>query len=198
MRRAGARIETVPVFTDDSLDEGGAQLCPCGIATATPQHYTMASKTDNQMPAPEFPTRPTSGLRSGRCAPHPAHIHQVRAGRALRDVNAGSSRTPLHHARRTHTIWQYWRVPALSGPLPPTPAPPGAGCPQLQRPAATGRRCRPSTSTQTVSASRRTQLMPKTMPTPPPVSAELELQPRRSRQGCPPTWRCRRPGCRRG
>ncbi len=108
--RAG--IETVPVFTDDSLDEGGAQLCPCGIAMATPQHFTMASKTDNHTPTPEFPTRPMNGIsqdpRSGRCAPHPAHIHQIRAGRALRDVNAGSSRTPLHHARRTHTIWQYW------------------------------------------------------------------------------------------
>ncbi len=128
--RAG--IETVPVFTDDSLDEGGAQLCPCGIAMATPQHFTMASKTDNHTPTPEFPTRPMNGIsqdpRSGRCAPHPAHIHQIRAGRALRDVNAGSSRTPLHHARRTHTIWQYWRVPALSGLLPPTPAPPGRPC----------------------------------------------------------------------
>ena len=27
----------------DSLDEGGAQLCPCGIATVTPQHFTVAS-----------------------------------------------------------------------------------------------------------------------------------------------------------
>src|SRR5215207_1788860 len=51
---------------------------------------------------------------------------------------AGSSRTPSHHARRTRTIWQFWPVPALSGLLPPTPAPSGAGCPQLHLPATTG------------------------------------------------------------
>ena len=28
------------------------------------------------------------------------------AGKPLRDVEAGSCRTPLHHARRTRTIWQ--------------------------------------------------------------------------------------------
>jgi hypothetical protein len=62
--------------------------------------------------------------------------------------HAGSSRTPLLLARRTRPIWQYWHVPALSGLLPPSPAPPGSGCPQLQRPAATGRRRRSSTSTR--------------------------------------------------
>jgi hypothetical protein len=40
-------------------------------------------------------------------------------------------------------------VPALSGLLPPFPAPPGSGCPQLHRPAATGRRRRSLTSTRT-------------------------------------------------
>src|SRR5205823_12050084 len=40
-------------------------------------------------------------------------------------------------------------VPALSGLLPPSPAPPGSGCPQLHRPAATGRRRRSLTSTRT-------------------------------------------------
>ena len=39
-------------------------------------------------------------------------------------------------------------VPALSGLLPPSPASPGSGCPQLQRPAATGRRRRSLTSTR--------------------------------------------------
>jgi hypothetical protein len=43
----------------------------------------------------------------------------------------GSSRTPLDPARRTHTIWRYWRTPALSGLLPTSPAPPGSACPQL-------------------------------------------------------------------
>jgi hypothetical protein len=74
-------------------------------------------------------------------APHPAHIHQIGAGEPLRDVVTLVPRVLLfRHARRTHTIWQYWHVPALSGLLPPSPAPPGQGCPQLHRPAATGRR----------------------------------------------------------
>src|SRR5512132_1281881 len=55
-----------------------------------------------------------------------------------RRYDAGSSRTPSHHARRTRTIWQFWPVPALSGLLPPTPAPSGEGCPQLHLPATTG------------------------------------------------------------
>lgn len=42
------------------------------------------------------------------------------------------------------------------GRLPPIPAPPETGCPQLHRPAATGRRRRSLTSTQSTSASRRT------------------------------------------
>jgi hypothetical protein len=28
----------------DSLDEGGARLCPCGLTTATPQHFTVVSR----------------------------------------------------------------------------------------------------------------------------------------------------------
>src|SRR4051812_15925304 len=75
----GAGAETVPVSTDDSLDEGGAQLCPCGIATATPQHFTVASRPDIHMPARTFPTEPSPG----GCAPHPAHIRQVGAGEPL-------------------------------------------------------------------------------------------------------------------
>jgi hypothetical protein len=39
-----ARTGRVPVFTADSLDGGGARLCPSGIATATPQHFTVASR----------------------------------------------------------------------------------------------------------------------------------------------------------
>jgi hypothetical protein len=57
----------------DSLDEGGAQLCPCGIATLTPQHFTVASQDDTLMSAWEFPIPP----RRNRCAPRPAHIRQI-------------------------------------------------------------------------------------------------------------------------
>ena len=85
--------------------------------------------------SPEFPavTVVTDG-----CAPLPAHIRQVRGRFGLeRFSGAGSSRTPLRHACRTRTVWQYQHAPALSGLLPPSPAPPGSGCPQLRLPAAT-------------------------------------------------------------
>ena len=73
---AGRRVRTgtVPVFTHNSLDEGGAQLCPCGIATATPQHFTVASRASIHMPTRKFLLPDSVGLG---CAPHPAQIHQI-------------------------------------------------------------------------------------------------------------------------
>jgi hypothetical protein len=102
--------------------------------------------------APEVPAASVYG-GTHRARPRSARF---RAGVAVegRD-NAGSSRTPFRHARRTRTIWQYWHVPALSGLLPPSPAPPGSGCPQLHQPAATDQQRRSLTSTRTSSASRR-------------------------------------------
>ncbi len=35
----------VPTFTLQPFDGIGAQLCPCSIATATPQTFTMASRS---------------------------------------------------------------------------------------------------------------------------------------------------------
>jgi hypothetical protein len=125
--RNGSRVHC------DSLVEVGAQLCPCGIATVTPQSFTVASRQTSISPPRSSPPR----NEGNGYAPLPAHIRQVGAGKPLKDVNAGSSRTPLRHARRTHAIWQYWRTPALSGLLSPSPALPGSGCPQLRRLAAT-------------------------------------------------------------
>jgi hypothetical protein len=34
----------VPTFTLGPFDGVGAQLCPCSIATATPQHFAVASQ----------------------------------------------------------------------------------------------------------------------------------------------------------
>ena len=84
-----------------------------------------------QRPAQEFPPE------IGWDAPLSAHIHQVRADPDLRDVNAGSSRTPFHPARRTRTIWQCWRVPTLSGPLATLSGTTRIELPELHRPAAT-------------------------------------------------------------
>lgn len=35
----------VPTFTLEPFDGVGAQLCPCSIATATPQAFTVASRS---------------------------------------------------------------------------------------------------------------------------------------------------------
>jgi hypothetical protein len=86
-----------------ALDEGGAQLCPCGIAVSTPQTFPTASRAATANHPRSSPTPSRDG-----CAPRPAHIHQVRAGVRIEGRNSvGSSRTPLRPARRTRTIWQY-------------------------------------------------------------------------------------------
>jgi len=57
----------------DPLSGLGARLYPGGLATATPQTFTVASR-DDQMKTP-----PGSSRRNGtqRDAPHPARIHQI-------------------------------------------------------------------------------------------------------------------------
>lgn len=78
--------------------------------------FPMASTGSRVKPPAKFPAH------IGGCAPHPAQIYQVRAGEGLRDVtNAGSSRTPLRHARRARTIWQYWHTPAVVRAAPTLP-----------------------------------------------------------------------------
>ena len=91
----------VPTFTFQPFDRVGAQLCPCNIATATPQTFTMASRL---------------ATSTGKGVPHPVPL----CGCALlrgpdppgfepldyleeRSV-AGSSRTPFCLASRTRTI----------------------------------------------------------------------------------------------
>ena len=68
----------------------------------------------------------------------------------------GSSRTPLRVARRTRPVWQCRNVPASSGLLPPSPATPGSGCPQLHQAAATAQRRGPFIPARQISASWRT------------------------------------------
>ena len=117
-------------------------------------------------PPREFPAPPIGQVRT---APGPDPPGSSRC-RIKGLSHAGSSRTPLHPARRTRTIWQYWPVPALSGLLPPSPAPPGSGCPQLHRPAATGSAVKVSHLHSNHSASRRTHDLRHTV-----VSLLLEL-----------------------
>ena len=49
----------VPTFTLEPFDGVGAQLCPCSIATATPQTFTVASRPANH-PTEEFPADDTT------------------------------------------------------------------------------------------------------------------------------------------
>ena len=149
---SGARSGTVPVFTVVRSTKEEPDYAPAAS-------LRVRRSLSSQPPWQLMPT--TTGV------PCHAHARQVRAasspdppGSSWRRIkgmsHAGSSRTPLRHARRTRTIWQYWPVPALSGLLPPSPAPPGSGCPQLHRPAATGSAAKVSHLPSTHSASRRT------------------------------------------
>jgi hypothetical protein len=127
---AAARVGTagmVPTFTVDPIDGVGAQLCPCSIATATPQAFTMAS---SPLELNGFGVHPVKSDEVVRCAP--AHIHQVGAGFAV------TKRQSLVHSR--YTFWPRLDEPAPSGSpstsrlrqgrLPPSPPLHGSGCPQ--------------------------------------------------------------------
>ena len=120
----------------EPIDEGGVQLNPGSIATSTPQTFLVASS-----PAYPFRLRSHPSQTRDGCAlltdPDPPGSSRLDAYGASR---TGSSRTPSRLARRTRAVWQCRRVPALSGPLPPSPAFPGSGCPQLRQAAATAHR----------------------------------------------------------
>lgn len=121
-RRDGSRVHCQPI---DGL---GAQLCPCNLVTATPQTFTVTSRTGDI-------NRPTSSPPScGGCAslpsPHPPGWSWCIP--LERRSAAGSSRTPSRLASRTRPVWQYQAVPALSGAAShPHRRLAGSDCPQL-------------------------------------------------------------------
>ena len=130
----------------DSLAGVGARLCPSGLATATPQPFTVASPGQLKTTRPEVPFASTH-VRTHRARPVSARFEPVNALKGVvtpvpRVLLSVSLAGPAPSGSPGHT-------PASSGLLPPSPAPPGSGCPQLQRPAATGRRRRSLTSTRT-------------------------------------------------
>jgi hypothetical protein len=138
-QRDGSHVHHEP------LVEGGAQLCPCGLATATPQTFTVASRPATST-GPGVP-RPLRGAGTRR---QPAHIHRVRAGGfLLRGVTALIPRVHLLDSLAE---------PAPSGSadasrrcrgcFPPSPASPRSGCPLLHRTAATAQRWWSLTSTR--------------------------------------------------
>ena len=74
----------VPTFTRQPFDGVGAQLCSCSIATATPQTFTVASRSAT-LSDKEFPE---SGMRCSA-----AVIHQVQAAGSLEELSAAGSST---------------------------------------------------------------------------------------------------------
>ena len=145
-------VKMVPVFTTHRLT---------GLA---PSSSPAASLRLRRRLSPGPPGRPKYRRRS--------RPSQLRNRRALRPgpYPPGWSRcelegvrplvslvTPSRLACRTRAVWQCRPVPSLSGLLPPFPASPGSGCPQLRRPAATARWWGPFIPTGYRSASRRTQ-----------------------------------------
>lgn len=118
----------------DPLGGVGARLYPCGIAMSTPWAFLMASRTAETNRPRSSP--PPSGDEH---APLPAHIHQVRAGLALRDVKTTVPRVLLSTSLAGPAPSGSADTSRLcQGRLPPSPASPGSGCPQLHHPATTG------------------------------------------------------------
>jgi len=142
---AGGRPRMVPTFTRHRSTRS--------VASSTPTASPRLRRSPSAWP-------PHRRLHS---ASELTRIHQL-AGHALhpgpyppalsRHSSYGASPTgslvvpPSDLACRTRPVWQSPTVPALSGLLPPSPAFPGSGCPQLRHAAATARRRRSLTSTR--------------------------------------------------
>jgi hypothetical protein len=114
---------------------------PCLAPTASPR---LRRSSSARPPDPKTSRIPESaarmqGSRVLHPGPDPPGWSRYNAYGAL---TAGSSRTPSGLARRTRTVWQYRRVPSLSGLLPALPGIPRIGLP----PASTGPLRRPGGS----------------------------------------------------
>jgi hypothetical protein len=69
-----------------------------GYAAALPHGLPGSSR----IPPQEFPAASLAAAGAHRARPRSTRFEPVRR---LKDVNAGSSRTPFRHARRARTIW---------------------------------------------------------------------------------------------
>ena len=80
-----ARTGTVPMFAVARSTKEEPCCCPCGIATANPQHFTVASWQSWTKPPGSSPG--AGNLTYAECAPHPAHIHQIPGRSKLKGRN---------------------------------------------------------------------------------------------------------------
>ena len=149
----------VPTFTTQPIGQGGAPLYSGSIATPTPQAFNVASPPEQETSfGVEPPVREQAGhaLHTG---PYPPDLSRLNA------YGASTTGSLSLHLLTSLDGPAPSGSPGTSrrcrGRLPPSPAFPGSGCPQLHRTAATARRRRSSTSTRLHSASWRTPVSPK-------------------------------------
>jgi hypothetical protein len=133
--------------------EGGPRTVPTFTINrstgSVPSYSPAASPRVRRRPSPWPPGRPpqpaseSPSHAAGRtCAAARPRSARFRAGFSLAGVPplVPAIRAPSRLACRARAVWQCRPVPSLSGLLPPSPAPPGLGCPQLHRAAATAQR----------------------------------------------------------
>lgn len=95
----------VPTFIPEPFDGVGTQLCPNIIAMATPQAFTMASRTATS-PVPRVPL--TTEAARVRDVTRPKSARFRVGGLILRGFQPlVPLRIPLRLACRARTIWQY-------------------------------------------------------------------------------------------
>src|SRR6478609_8490312 len=148
-RRAGLAGQTSPV---------PAPLHPDLIVVAQSRR-TLVPRADRQGIAARGISFRARSDRLNRGIPRRAQRRPppLRVDRHSR-INPRQSRTRPHRPRKSQLIQRHTTSTSrlCQGRLPPSPAPPGSGCPQLRSPAATEPPCRSLTSTRSTSASRRT------------------------------------------
>ena len=162
------------------------QLAGCQPGEAPPERFPRSPPSGRRASRPALPRQHRHAYAAGfNVASPPASKDRLRSRRPEAACAApgphppgwsrwnpygtsgtGSSRTASRLACRTRAVWKCLHVPSLSGLLPPPRASPRISCPQLHRPAATGR--------------RQGSFTP----------ARLTVAPRGAPRSCS-TWRCR-------
>jgi len=149
--------ETVPVFTADRSTKEE----PSSVPAASPRLPRSTSPWPPGRHPQDHPgvPRPRATCLPGSrgSAPLPADIRQVGAGEPLRDVLTLVSRVLLSVTlAEPHAVWQYQRVPALSGLLLPAPGTSRSGLPPATPPCCDRTAVKVSHLHSNSSASRRT------------------------------------------
>ena len=101
----------------EPVDGVGAQLCPCSLATSTPQAFLVAS-----WPAPITDSESPLADQHAACTAARPISTRLEPVSCLRGFNHWFTlRTPSRLACRTRAVWQCRPVPSLSGLLPTLP-----------------------------------------------------------------------------